>query len=92
MAANTMYFNGNEAALNVIKTGTYKGGVTEISNFTNLGLDFGHFKATGTQTFGFSIDKSLLSKGSFVASLFAECGNDGVVLTGKVPEPSTLVG
>lgn len=92
MAANTMYFNGNEAALNVIKTGTYKGGVPEISNFTNLGLDFGHFKATGTQTFGFSIDKSLLPKGSFVASLFAECGNDGVVLTGKVPEPSTLVG
>lgn len=92
MAANTTYFNGNEAALNVINTGIYKGGVTEISNFTNLGLDFGHFKATGTQTFGFSIDKSLLPKGSFVASLFAECGNDGVVLTGKVPEPSTLLG
>jgi hypothetical protein len=92
MASNTTYFNGNEAALNVIKTGTYKGGVTEISNFNTLGLDFGHFKATGTQTFGFSIDKSLLPKGNFVASLFAECGNDGMVLTGKVPEPSALVG
>ena len=92
MASNTTYFNGNEAALNVINTGTYKGGVTQLSNFKDLGLDFGHFKATGTQTFGFSIDKSLLPKGSFVASLFAECGNDGVVLTGKVPEPSTLVG
>jgi hypothetical protein len=92
MASNTTYFNGNEAALNVINTGTYKGGVTQISDFTSLGLDFGHFKATGTQTFGFSIDKSLLPKGSFVASLFAECGNDGMVLTGKIPEPSTLVG
>ncbi|NJR38210.1 MAG: PEP-CTERM sorting domain-containing protein [Leptolyngbyaceae cyanobacterium CSU_1_4] len=92
MASNTTYFNGKEAALNVINTGTYKGSVTEVSDFTSLGLDFGHFKAAGTHTFGFSIDKSLLPKGSFVASLFAECGNDGVVLTGKIPEPSTLIG
>jgi hypothetical protein len=92
MASNTSYFNGNEGALNTIKTGTYKGGITHISDFSGLGLDFGHFKTEGTQTFGFSIDKSLLPKGNFVASLFAECGNDGMVLTGRIPEPSALVG
>jgi hypothetical protein len=93
MASNTPYFHSAEAALNLIDKGTYKGGINEISDFSKLGLDFGHFNATGTQTFGFSIDKSLLPKGSFVASLFAECGNDGMVLTGKlVPEPSAIVG
>jgi hypothetical protein len=93
MAANTSYINGNAAALNVINTGTFKGGITQLTDFSGLGLDFGHFNATGTQTFGFSIDKSLLRKGSFVASLFAECGNDGMILTGKiVPEPSAMIG
>jgi hypothetical protein len=93
VASNTSYIDGNAAALNVIDTGTYRGGITEIADFSGLGLDFGHFNATGTQTFGFSIDKSLLKRGSFVASLFAECGNDGLVLTGAiVPEPSAMIG
>jgi hypothetical protein len=93
MAANTSYIDGDKAALNIIDKGTRTGGITHISDFSGLGLDFGHFNATGTQTFGFSIDKSLLPKGSFVASLFAECGNDGMILTGEtVPEPSALVG
>jgi hypothetical protein len=92
MASDTTYFNGNQGALNTIKTGTYQGGIQHLTNLSGLGLDFGHFKATGTQTFAFSIDKSLLPKGNFVASLFAECGNDGMVLTGRIPEPSALVG
>jgi hypothetical protein len=93
MAANTSYISGNAAALNLIQSGTRTGGITQITDFSGMGLDFGHFNATGTQTFGFSIDKSLLKKGSFVASLFAECGNDGMILTGKiVPEPSAMIG
>jgi hypothetical protein len=93
MAANTSYINGNAAALNLIQSGTRTGGITQIADFSGMGLDFGHFNATGTQTFGFSIDKSLLKKGSFVASLFAECGNDGLILTGAVvPEPSAMIG
>jgi hypothetical protein len=93
MASNTSYIDGNASALNVIESGTYKGGITALNDLSGLGLDFGHFNATGTQTFGFSIDKSLLKKGSFIASLFAECGNDGLVLTGAiVPEPSAMIG
>jgi hypothetical protein len=93
IASNTSYMDGDKAALNLIQSGTRTGGITEIADFSSMGLDFGHFNATGTQTFGFSIDKSLLKKGSFVASLFAECGNDGLVLTGAiVPEPSAMIG
>jgi hypothetical protein len=92
MASNTSYIDGNKAALNIINSGTRKGGITHITDIASLGLDFGHFNATGTQTFAFSIDKSLLPKGNFVATLFAECGNDGMILTGRIPEPSALVG
>jgi hypothetical protein len=92
MASNTSYINGKDAALNIIKSGDYQGGITHLTDLSGLGLDFGHFNATGTQTFAFSIDKSLLPKGNFVASLFAECGNDGMILTGRIPEPSALVG
>jgi len=98
LAANTSYFNGKQAAATSISSGTFLGAISSMMSQTDLstmGLDFSHFGAIGTQTFGFSIDKSLLPNGEFLASLFAECGNDGMVLSGDlkgVPEPSAIVG
>lgn len=100
LAANTSYFSGDQAASNVISSGTFLGAVSSLAkaDLVDMGLDFGHFGAIGTQTFGFSIDKSLLPSGDFIASLFAECGNDGMALSGNVsetkgvPEPSAIAG
>lgn len=98
LTANTSYFNGKQAAPTSVSSGTFLGAISSMmskTDLSNMGLDFGHFGAIGTQTFGFSIDKSLLPQGSFMASLFAECGNDGMVLSGDlkgVPEPSAIVG
>lgn len=78
-----------------IESGTRLGDIEEISDFGALGLDFGHFGATGTETFGFSVDNELLPTGDFIAHLFAECNNDGIVLAGNladVPEPSAMLG
>ncbi len=81
--------------LNIIKTGTFLGGITSLTS-TDLvgeGLDFGHFSANDTYTFGFKFDRSLLPNGNFVSNVFEECGNDGVALEVKdVPEPSSLAG
>jgi hypothetical protein len=66
-----------------------------LSDTSDMGLDFQHFGATGDHTFAFSIDRSMLPNSSFIANLFAECGNDGVALNGEVkdvPEPSALGG
>ncbi|AFY85402.1 PEP-CTERM sorting domain-containing protein [Oscillatoria acuminata] len=109
LAYNDSYFagqtSGTHTVLNSIKTGNFLGGINLISDFTGLGLDFGNFSATGTHTFGFSFDKSLMPVGEFVAHLFAECANDGVALLGEfavasvpgdgdvsVPEPSSMLG
>jgi hypothetical protein len=96
MAANNSYFAYDGAIQNVMKTGERLGGIQMISDMKNVaGLDFGNFGTKGKHTFGFSIDASLLPKGDFVASLFAECGNDGMVLNGrinKIPEPTMLLG
>ena len=96
MDANTSYFNNRQGAYTTIASGDYVGGISDIiTDFSNLGLDFGHFGASGTHTFGFGVDKSLLPSDSFIASFFAECGNDGIVLEGElkdVPESSTLIG
>ena len=106
---NDPYFagqiTGTHTVLNSIKTGNFLGGINLINDFTGLGLDFGHFSAIGTHTFGFSFDKSLMPVGEFVAHLFAECANDGVALLGEfaaasvpgdgdvsVPEPSSMLG
>jgi uncharacterized coiled-coil DUF342 family protein len=93
LAASNTYFNQNEAAKNVMGAGKFRGNIEMISDMSNFqGLDFGNFNAKGIKTFGFAIDKSMLPKGDFVASLFAECGNDGIVLKGRIPEPSALLG
>jgi len=96
LAANNSYFGYNTAAQTNMKSGTYLGGINMLaaSDLTGLGLNFGHFNATGNHTFGFSVDRSLLPVGDFIASLFAECGNDGIVMAGStaVPEPTTMAG
>jgi hypothetical protein len=100
MAVSTDYFGAppKVSAPTHMASGNFLGNIQTLTDFTGLGLDFGKFKATGSQTFGFSIDRSFLNNGqngSFVASLFAECGNDGIVLAGEltdVPEPSMMAG
>ncbi|HEY9696667.1 MAG TPA: XDD3 family exosortase-dependent surface protein [Trichocoleus sp.] len=94
----TSYFNSQQAAPTNINSGTFLGNISSLMSKTDLnslGLDFSQFGAKGEYTFGFSVDKALLPNGDFVASLFAECGNDGVALVGEtksVPEPSSLAG
>lgn len=100
--AQTAYFNHDGGAtLNAsaygytnIESGTLLGGIEAISNLADLGLDFGHFGATGSETFGFSVDRNLLPDGEFIAHFFAECDNDGIALAGNladVPEPTSIL-
>ncbi|NET02791.1 MAG: PEP-CTERM sorting domain-containing protein, partial [Sphaerospermopsis sp. SIO1G1] len=49
------------------------------------GLDFGRFGAFGYQTFGFSIDRSLVPSGDLVAWLIQECFNDGIAMLANIP-------
>lgn len=98
LAANTTYFNGGSAAPTNMKSGDLLGAIQMLtsSDLNGMGLNFGGVNAQGDYTFGFSIEKSLLPVGNFVASLFAECGNDGMVMAGStstaVPEPTTIAG
>jgi hypothetical protein len=88
---------GSWTVLNSIAVGTKVGEI----NFLNptilnaLGLDFSHFNAVGSQTIGFSFDKSTMPSGSYIANFFAECANDAIAIKGSfeaVPEPSTWLG
>jgi hypothetical protein len=99
-AAAYNYF-GQGTILNVIDSGANKlGGIQNLSAaaLTGQGLDFGFFKASGTQTLGFSLNKADLGLAdgnyNYMANLFLECGNDGVALNGgvSVPEPGSLAG
>lgn len=97
LPANTSYFNQTGPVLNAIETGNF---VTDINfldstQLNQLGLNFNQFGATGSQTIGFSFDRTALPAGNFLANIFAECANDGMVLLGEtqsVPEPLTLLG
>jgi hypothetical protein len=99
LTAADPYFQqtGNWTVLNSIAVGTKVGEI----NFLNptilnaLGLDFSHFNAVGSQTIGFSFDKSTMPSGSYIANFFAECANDAIAIKGSfeaVPEPSTVFG
>lgn len=95
LSATDPYLNPSGAILNSIASGTKIGDIQALSSadLTSLGLDFGHFSATGSQTLGFSFDQSLLPTGNFIATLFAECGNDGMAIeSAAVPEPTTMAG
>jgi hypothetical protein len=89
---------GSNVLLNSIHTGTRAGDVSMLTSVQlgGMGLDFGHFGNTGTQTFGFSFLKPQGFDGKFTSTLFAECFNDGIALTGmakkSVPEPFAIAG
>jgi hypothetical protein len=88
---------GNNVLLNSIKSGTRVGDISMLNKtqLSGLGVDFGHFNATGTQTFGFSFIKPKGFEGNFTSTLAFECFNDAVALTGtskKAPEPLALAG
>ncbi|MEG3841737.1 XDD3 family exosortase-dependent surface protein [Microcoleus sp. herbarium14] len=104
LAATDPYFEqtGNWTVLNSIATGTK---VAEINSLTPaalsaMGLNFAQFNARGSQTIGFSFDKSAMPSGTYIANLFAECANDAIAIKGSfqtasaeaVPEPSTVLG
>ncbi len=104
LAATDSYFDQTGIVLNSIATGTKIGNINRLSliELNNLDLDFGYFGATGSQTLGFSFAKSLFPTGNFLATIFAECANDGMTLQGiitarepeseTVPEPSVILG
>lgn len=102
LSATDSYFEQNGTVLNSIATGTKVG---EISSLTPaaliaLGLNFGQFKAIGSQTIGFSFNKSAMPSGNYIANFFAECANDAIAIKSSftkesaepVPEPSTIFG
>ena len=82
---------------NVIGSGSKVGDVDILSlaQLQGAGLNFNHFSASGSQTIGFKFNKSAVKSGSYTASLFLECLNDGVTVKGdlhSVPEPTALSG
>ena len=99
LGATDPYFQqiGENSVLNSIGSGTKVGEISSLTSATlsALGLNFGHFNAVGSQTIGFSFNKSAMPSGSYVANLFAECANDAIAIKGEfeaVPEPSTWFG
>jgi hypothetical protein len=88
---------GSNVILNSIKTGTKAGDISMLTSaqLGSMGLNFGHFGETGSRTFGFSFIKPKGFEGKYTSTLFAECANDGIALTGeskKAPEPIALAG
>ena len=99
LAATDPYFQqtGNWTVLNSIATGTKVGEVNFLTPATlsALGLNFAQFNAVGSQTIGFSFNKSSMPSGNYIANFFAECANDAIAIKGSfeaVPEPSTWLG
>lgn len=92
LAATDPYLDQTGPVLNVIDTGTYLSGLNVLDP---TGLDFIHFGAIGSHTWGFSVDKSFLPSSSFIANFLAECANDSMALLGSVnvpppPDPSSI--
>jgi len=99
LAATDPYFQqtGNWTVLNSIATGTKVGEINFLTPATlsALGLNFAQFNAVGSQTIGFSFNKSSMPSGNYIANFFAECANDAIAIKGSfeaVPEPSTWFG
>ena len=99
LAATDPYFQqtGNWTVLNSIATGTKIGEINFLTPATlsALGLNFAQFNAVGSQTIGFSFNKSSMPSGNYIANFFAECANDAIAIQGSfeaVPEPSTWFG
>jgi hypothetical protein len=99
LAATDPYFQqtGDNTVLNSIATGTKVGEINFLTPATlnALGLNFAQFNAVGSQTIGFSFNKSSMPSGNYIANFFAECANDAIAIQGSfeaVPEPSTWFG
>ncbi|OAB56885.1 hypothetical protein AY600_07010 [Phormidium willei BDU 130791] len=108
LASNDAYWqsgiNQNYKAVTSIASGERVGGINMLESTTlaSLGLDFASYGGVGSETFGFSFDKSLLPDGDFIAHIFAECVNDGMAMVGNlasadvdpesVPEPASILG
>ncbi|MEG4419173.1 PEP-CTERM sorting domain-containing protein [Microcoleus sp. LAD1_D5] len=104
LAATDPYFQqtGNWTVLNSIATGTKVGEINFLTPATLsvFGLNFAQFYAVGSQTIGFSFNKSSMPSGNYIANFFAECANDAIAIQGSfekesaeaVPEPSTIFG
>ncbi|MEG4118213.1 PEP-CTERM sorting domain-containing protein [Microcoleus sp. N9_B4] len=98
-SATDPYFEqtGDWTVLNSIATGTKVGEINFLTPATLsvLGLNFAQFNAVGSQTIGFSFNKSSMPSGNYIANFFAECANDAIAIQGSfeaVPEPSTWFG
>ncbi|MDY7014162.1 MAG: PEP-CTERM sorting domain-containing protein, partial [Cyanobacteriota bacterium] len=84
--------NNNTTITNVIDSGNFLGGIALLdpTQLTTEGLNFGHFNANGSHTFGFQFDKSLLEGlvpggiSAFTAHLMLECANDAIALKGDM--------
>jgi hypothetical protein len=86
-------YYGTGSIQNSIASGTKIGDVTLLTaqTLSAMGLNFG--ANMGSQTFGFSIDRSLLPSSSFLANVYMECGNDGMAYSASAaPEPMTMGG
>lgn len=102
LAATDPYFEQNGPILNSIAAGTKVGEINSLTPaaLSALGLNFAQFNAVGSQTIGFSFNKSSMPSGQYIANLFAECANDAIAIKGSfsqdsaeaVPEPSTMFG
>ena len=104
LAATDSYFEqtGNWTILNSIAAGTKVAEINFLTpaNLSALGLNFAQFNAVGSQTIGFSFNKSSMPSGNYIANFFAECANDAIAIKGSfekgsaepVPEPSTWFG
>ncbi len=102
VSATDPYFEQNGTVFNSIATGTKVGEISSLTPaaLSALGLNFGQFNAKGSQTIGFSFNKSAMPSGNYVANLFAECANDAIAIKSSftkessepVPEPSTIFG
>ncbi|MEG4275472.1 MULTISPECIES: PEP-CTERM sorting domain-containing protein [unclassified Microcoleus] len=104
LAATDPYFEqtGNWTVLNSIAAGTKVGEIIFLTPATlsALGLNFGQFNAVGSQTIGFSFNKSSMPSGNYIANFLAECANDAIAIKGSfeqgsaepVPEPATIFG
>jgi hypothetical protein len=102
LRADSSYFAQDSAALNSINTGTRVGNITMLNaadllaqglNFSGAAGSVNAAFSQGSNTFGFSFDKTAGFSGNFIASLFAECGNDGLVISSEAtPEPTTMAG
>ena len=104
------YFNTGSSLKNVILDGSKIGDIAflDATQLAANGLNFvaQNAGAVGTKTFGFSFSKADLPgglSGDLIATIFAECNNDGIGIVAKVdpsipetpedvPEPASVLG